>query len=464
MLFPAYGQKEANPFLARTYRHAEVGLLRRDLASGRTITAYREQLAIMPASVIKIITAATALELLGPDYRCKTTLEYQGNIEQGHLKGHLIIRGGGDPGLGSRYQGAHRLAFLKDWVEWVRQRGIRVIDGNLLVDESLFDKEPVSPFWLWEDIGNYYAAGVYGIAFYDNSFTLHLSSGEAGTVPSILYTEPELPDLVIENQLMAASDDKDSAYFYGMPYQWYRRLSGSMPAHRKDFTIRGDLPDPARYLASVFSQELAQAGIILKGQLITRRDSFPASLWNQPGQLLGVTSSDRLIDYIRLTLYHSDNLYAEYLLRHIALSSRGAPASSINGTEAIKSFWKQKGVDVSCLYIKDGSGLSPMDRVSADLLAAVLTYMAKKSAYKEAFVSALPRAGMEGTVSSLLRNTPLAGRLRIKSGSNQLVTAYAGYLLDEMDKPSEVVIALINHPGILRSQVKRDVELFLLKH
>jgi D-alanyl-D-alanine carboxypeptidase/D-alanyl-D-alanine-endopeptidase (penicillin-binding protein 4) len=105
-----------------------------------------------------------------------------------------------------------------------------------------------------------------------------------------------------------------------------------------------------------------------------------------------------------------------------------------------------------------------MDRVSADLLAAVLTYMAKKSAYKEAFVSALPRAGMEGTVSSLLRNTPLAGRLRIKSGSNQLVTAYAGYLLDEMDKPSEVVIALINHPGILRSQVKRDVELFLLKH
>jgi len=445
-------------FSKPVYKHSLISICLQEAGTHKTIASQNEQQAVMPASVIKLVTTATALELLGPDYCFETRLEYTGAINGGRLDGNLIIRGGGDPTLGSRHLGERKDTFIEDWIQMVKQAGINVIAGDVLADASLFDDEPISPFWLWEDIGNYYAAGAYGLGVYDNSFTLNLQSGAPGSQPTILSVIPELPELVLENHLKAAGNTKDSAYFYGMPYQWRRSLYGTIPANQTVFSIRGDIPDPPLYTAGLLRKALSEAGILVEGEAcdIHQQTTFP----NTSSTLLGTTRSIPLWQIIRIIHEKSDNVYTEYLLRHIARTAYSEPASARNGLNVIKAFWANKGLDVTGLFMTDGCGLSPLNRVSAAFIASVLDYMATQSQYASQFECSLPLAGVQGTVSSFLKDTPLAGKVRLKSGSNQTTTAYAGYY--QKKGATWVVVMLVNHTDVSRFQVRKDMEDFLL--
>jgi D-alanyl-D-alanine carboxypeptidase len=163
----------------------------------------------------------------------------------------------------------------------VKQLGISRIEGDIVADASIFDEEAVSPYWLWEDMGNYYAAGVYGLAVFDNMFRLGLKSGLPGTKPEILYLKPALPEMRIINNLIAKDNAKDSAYFYGVPYRWERVLYGSLPAGREEFVIKGDIPDPPAYLAFRLQQELIKAGIDVQGRALSKQE--PGSVCKEPG-------------------------------------------------------------------------------------------------------------------------------------------------------------------------------------
>jgi D-alanyl-D-alanine carboxypeptidase/D-alanyl-D-alanine-endopeptidase (penicillin-binding protein 4) len=397
---------------------------------------------------------------LGPDHRFETTLEYSGAVLEGHLNGDVIIRGGGDPTLGSRHLGDHQDAFINDWVQWVLQAGIKVIKGNIIADPGLFDDEPLSPFWLWEDIGNYYAAGVYGLALFDNSYTLKLKSGDPGTLPDILSVQPELPELTIENHLKAADNSKDSAYFYGVPYQWHRQLYGTIPANRSVFSIRGDLPDPPAYAAYLLSEALKAAGVRVEGRAVSARQLPAEIVHSGESTLLGKTQSVPLSRLISLIHEKSDNLYAEYLLRHIALMVEKGPASARNGLKVIREFWTKKGLDVTGLYMTDGCGLSPLNKVSSTFMADLLVYMSTQSSYRDFFEKSLPLAGIQGTVSGFLKDTPLTGKVRLKSGSNQTTTSYAGYYRNK--NSVKVVVMLVNHTDVPRFRVQKDMEKCLL--
>ncbi|MDI9544384.1 MAG: D-alanyl-D-alanine carboxypeptidase, partial [Bacteroidota bacterium] len=152
-----------------------------EVQSGELPAEMNSAQALVPASLSKLLTTGAALEILGPEKRFKTELAYRGLLENGSLKGNLYILGGGDPSLGSEYTEEQAGLFLQDWVQAVKQLGISRIEGDIVADPSLFDEEAVSPYWLWEDMGNYYAAGVYGLAVFDNMFRLGLKSGLPGT-------------------------------------------------------------------------------------------------------------------------------------------------------------------------------------------------------------------------------------------------------------------------------------------
>jgi len=460
-LFTQVQGQGVNVFRKQAYKHASVGICVLDMATSKMITGSNAQQSLEPASVAKLITTSAALEIFGPDHRFETTVEYTGAIEGGVLNGDLLIRGGGDPSLGSRQVGGNREAFMDKWVQAVQAAGIREINGRILADARLFDEEPVSPYWLWQDMGNYYAAGIYGIAIFDNSFELELCSGAAGTNPEIISAKPFLPQLKIENHLTAVNNNLDSAYLYGAPYQWDRRLFGTIPANRPHFVIKGDIPDPPFFLADLFREKLLQKGIGVSGKAFSLRQ-LSSSEKESSAQvtILCKTYSIPLSQMIRIIHEKSDNLYTEYLLRHLALTASEKPASAGMGLEVVRKFWQKKGLDVSALFLSDACGLSPNDRVSAGFLAQVLQYMSEKSKYASVFKASFPLAGREGSVSGFLKGTDLEGKIRLKSGSAQSVISYAGYY--EQKGKSCVVVLIVNYADANRFQVRKDMEDFLL--
>ena len=450
---PVFTQNTA-VFRSKAYEHAAVSVCVLDLNTSKTVAQFNQGQSVTPASVLKLLTTAAALELLGPDFRFETKLMSSGTIENNQLTGDLWIVGKGDPSLGSRQVPGDPSAFLADWVKAISNADINRIEGRILADASAFDDEGVSPYWLWEDIGNYYATGIYGLNVFDNSFRLELTSGVAGTKPEITGMTPYIMGLSIENHLLAADNDQDSAYLYGAPYQNEMRLFGTMPANRSNFSIRGQIPDPPTYLAYRFKEELIKAGIPVDGAARSTRLLTGESETFK--KTISRTKSIPLSQIIRIIHEKSDNFYTECLLRQLAGQATDRPASAREGIRVVKEFWQKKGLDLSALSMYDACGLSPNDRISAELLAQVLKLMASNTVFEQS----LPLAGMEGTVSGFLNGTPLEGKLRLKSGSNQVVNAYAGYY--RKNGKSYAVVMIVNYANASRSQIRKDMETFLL--
>ena len=137
-------------------RGASFSLLIKETESGRVVCAYDTLRQLTPASVMKLVTTATALELIGEDYRYPTRITYDGHIEDGMLRGNLYIEGSGDPSLGSAFIDEEPEAFARDWIEAIRRTGIRRVTGSVVADASLFDTEGLSLKWAREDLGSYY--------------------------------------------------------------------------------------------------------------------------------------------------------------------------------------------------------------------------------------------------------------------------------------------------------------------
>ena len=173
----------------------------RDLSTGETLCAYQESLQITPASVLKLVTTATALELLGSDYRFPTTLAYDGHIADGTLHGNLYIIGSGDPTLGSSHF-SQSTDFLEKWENAIRSAGIRRVEGAVIADERIFDTEGISPKWVYEDLGSYYGAGSYGISVFDNLYRLTLRT--VGGKVRVVGTSPEGAVAKFHNYLRSA--------------------------------------------------------------------------------------------------------------------------------------------------------------------------------------------------------------------------------------------------------------------
>lgn len=414
---------------------SSVSFLVKEVKSGRTLFSYDSLRQVAPASVWKVVTTATALELLGKGYRYRTTLAYDGQIVQGSLKGNLYIEGSGDPTLGSAYTASGKQgqqAFLAGWTEAIRRAGIRRIEGRVIADDRPFDTEGISPQWISEDLGNYYGAGSYGLNCFDNRYTLHLQGGKPGRRPTLTGSTPDIsPFISFHNYLRSGHRQSDSAYIAGAPYSRERFLYGEVPALRA-VAIQGDLPDPPLFFASYLTGVLEQAGIPVTGTPTCRRLLQEAGRWKETTRhRLCATDSPPLSRIIRITNTVSHNLYADALLKTVGLRYRSAADASISsferGMRILRWHWAPR-LDLSTLRTYDGSGLSPANRVSAAVLCNLLRYMANESPEADTFIASLPLAGREGSVRNFLKGSPLEGKARLKSGSLSRVRCYAGYI------------------------------------
>lgn len=447
-------------------RGASFSLVVKDVQEGKTVYSYDTDRLQSPASVLKTIATATALEILGEDYRYPTTLEYDGILENGTLEGNLYIKGSGDPSLGSSHFAPGQNKFLSTWIAALQKAGIKHITGSVISDESIFDTEGVSIKWLREDMGNYYAPGSYGISIFDNMYKLSLQTGAAGTRPVLKGTEPDIPFIRFKNYLKAAPVSSDSAYIIGAPLDDVRYLYGVLPANREAYVLKGDIPDPALYLARYLTDQLQQKGIRVDGSPSCYRIEVEENRWKKGERKEIVTTYSPTLREIASVCNHvSHNLYADALVKTVGLQykpRRNEMISSFGrGVQVVKEYWEKKGLDVFPLRMNDGSGLAPADKVSAGFMGELLVYMATESAVSDAFIASLPQAGIEGSVRNFLKGSKLQGKARLKSGGITGVRSYAGYITK--DGKTYAVAVFSNNYSCPMSRMTRALEKLLLQ-
>lgn len=468
-------------------RGASFSLLVKTLEDGKTVYSYDSLRELTPASVMKTITTATALELLGSDYRFPTTLEYDGKIEDGVLYGNLYIKGSGDPSLGSAHlSGSTRKNgnagktpqtgntdspasrtndFLPEWITAVRQAGIREIRGAVVADESIFDTEGISGKTVYEDLGSYYGAGSYGISVFDNLYRLYLETGGPGSRPHIQKTVPDIPSLRFHNYLQARAGTSDSSFILGAPFAPDRYLYGTVPANRKSYALKGDIPDPALFLASYLTGKLEENQIAVTNAPGCYRLWKEEGKWNaRPRQTLVTTYSPPLNELVKITNHVSHNLYADALLKTIGLAYRPASDENISsfgrGIRVLRAYWEEKGLDTSSLCMYDGSGLAVTDKLTTGFLGELFRYMSRQSPEADSFMRSLPLAGQAGSVANFLKGSSLQGKARLKSGSMSRVKAYAGYI--EKGGKTYVVAICVNNYALEGRPMNKAIENLLL--
>lgn len=444
-------------------RGASVSIMIKEIRNDSVICGYDADREVIPASVIKTVTTATALEILGENFRYETAVMHDGQIRNGVLHGNIYIRGSGDPTTGSSGTGIDRDKTMREWVKAIKNAEIKKITGTVIADESIFDTEGVSMKWLREDLGSHYGQGCYGLNIYDNRYSLSLNTGEPGSKPAITGSKPDMSSIIFHNHLTVINTDQDSSYITGFPYSVERYLYGTVPANRPEYKLNGDIPEPALFLAVHIADMLRKEQIEIAESATCYRKLQQEGKWEKrERKIITTTYSPPLKDIVRITNHASNNLYAEALLKTIGIRYRPDEiiSSSGRGVGTLRDYWTEKGLNTTSLWMFDGSGLAPADRVTAGFICRLLSYMATRSAVSKSFMDSLPRAGMEGTVANLLKGSALQGKARLKSGSMSRVCTYAGYVTTENSQYA--VAILINNFSCKQNQIKGDIELLLL--
>lgn len=391
-----------------TFKHATISLYMINTTTGKTVTDQDIETGVAPASCQKVITAATSFALLGHDYRYKTTLGYTGKIVNGVLHGNLILKGSGDPTLGSwRMEDTKEDKILADLTNAVSREGIHAITGHVLVDESIWDSESTPDGWIWQDIGNYYGAGARPLNWRENQYDLYLQSGNAvGDPVTIAGTKPEFVyGLHLKSKVTSGPKGSgDNNYIYLPLDNEYGYVRGTTPVNENHFTISGAMPKPAPQLALTLEA-------VLKKQPIEKiAATYPKRSDLQKAKVFYTYQSPVLDSIIFHFLRRSINLYGEALIKTLAYKFTNYGVTD-SGVHVIHNFWKDKGIEPYAIDIIDGSGLSPSNRVTTKALVTVMEY-AKKQPWFDSFYKALP------TISGL----------KMKSGSITGVISYTGYI------------------------------------
>lgn len=446
----------AKPFFENSSitRNANVGVLIVDAATGETIDAYRANNLLPTASTMKVISTATALELLGGDWQWSTYLETDGRIANGVLHGNLYVRGTGDPTLGSADIGDRQ--FMQKWVKALQKMGIKKIDGAVIADMTMFDNgDATNPGWLWGDMGNYYGMGIFSLNYMDNTMNVVLRSREIGSVAEVISTYPEVPGVQFENHIRCTDITYDGAYIHGAAFVNKRVLTGSVPANLGSFGVRGDIPNPGLLLVQHLDKELNHSGITT-----TANPSFITVGKTQTRTLLYEHKSPLLREVVKETNIHSNNLFAESIFRTLGMQ-KGTPATILHSLSVVEQCWRQRGVEWGTTIQDDGCGLAPQNGVSPATFVSLLRYMYTAPTYDDLYAS-LPVSGESGTLRGFLRDTRLHGKVHAKSGSIAHLKSYTGYI-HRPDGHTWIFSIVVSNGNGSGRVVQKEIERYLLE-
>jgi serine-type D-Ala-D-Ala carboxypeptidase/endopeptidase (penicillin-binding protein 4) len=394
-------------------KYASISLTVLDVKTGETVFAANPNMGLATASTLKTITSITAFNILGKDFQYQTQFGYTGVIDStGTLNGDIIIKGSGDPTLGSwRYEGHHENDILTQMVTALQKAGIKKVNGRVIGDDSIFGSQSIPNGWIWMDLGNYYGAGTSGLTWRENQFDIKFKTGRVDSPISVLRTVPAMPYLSFKSELLnSPSGTGDEAYAYLPVNNNLMYLRGTYAQDESKKTISVTVPDPAYDAAYRLADTLQRIGIMVtSGAESTNTLTVKGQQTPQISQNLTTILSPTLSKIVYWLNQKSINLYAEQLLKTIAWKSGKQPTTD-NGVAIEQNYWKAHGIDPLSLNVVDGSGLSPGTRVTTMTLATILR-SAKGADWFPDFYQSLP----------------VYNNMKMKSGSILNVLTYAGY-------------------------------------
>lgn len=405
-----------------------------DGKSGKVVFDKNSHIGLAPASTQKIITSATAYELLGKAFVYKTEISYANPIVNGVLQGQLVITPSGDPTLGSwRWKETKEEQVVDRITAAVQKAGIKSFAG-IRIDDSKWNAEAIPDGWIWQDIGNYYGAGAAGLNWRENQYDVILSSGASiGSRVKVEGTKPRLYHFGLESQATAAAKGSgDNAYIYFPLNDNKGVIRGTIPAGESRFTISGAMPDPGKQFSATLFDNLKQVA------LENRYKNVSNSLGDAAKQIVIHTEVSPPLDSIVYWFNRkSINLYGEALVKTMAFQLKGV-GDTEEGVDLLRNFWKGVGIERTELNMVDGSGLSPLNRVTTHAQVMILQHAQKQPWYSGYYLSLPEYNGM-----------------KMKSGTIRGVKGYCGY--HKAKDGNEYIFSFLvnNYNGSASSLVKK---------
>jgi D-alanyl-D-alanine carboxypeptidase/D-alanyl-D-alanine-endopeptidase (penicillin-binding protein 4) len=442
-----------------------------DLDTGKALYSQNSDQLFLPASNAKLFTTAAALAIAGPDYRFRTTVEAEGKIDDnGRLLGDLAIVGRGDPNISGRVlpyalktqRTPPHTQILEEMADQVARNGLKIVDGDLIGDDTFYAFEPYAEGWAWDDLQWIDGAPVSALTFNDNVVFVNVLPGEHPGDKAVITVEPETSYYEVDNRVVTSSAGVTKRVgIHRDPGAKKIVLWGSVPLGDSGMKEPMSIEDPAEFVAQLFRTLLERRGITIRGKARARHGEgaqffdqqiphpvnalgtgpaaspavnsavSPAMQPQQPdlnatsNKVLAEHFSPPLLDDIRVTNKVSENLHAELALR-LAGKLRGDGGSFEGGVAAVKQFLLQAGLKEDEFTFLDGSGLSRRDLVTPAATVQLLVYAARQP-WGPVFEESLPVSGVDGSLSDRFQKTPAVGLIHAKTGSLSHVNALSGY-------------------------------------
>ncbi len=412
------------------------GIFITSLRDGRVIYSHDADKLFVPASNMKVYTTAVALDLLGTDYRWRTSVYGNKPDASGVISGDVVLYGRGAPDLISKTKGD--APSLTKFADQLFQMGVREIRGGVIGDASYFRGELFGLGWQWNDLQWYFGAEPSALSVNEN--TVEVTIGPSNKKGSAATAVVHPNDNYVHLTNSANTAESDAPATIGI----IRDLSGNDIRVWGDFPVSGrafsaflSVHDPALWAATLFKQALTARGIKVSGEVrsrdfrVTEKEKFDP----QKSTELVYQDSEPLGEIIRKTNKESNNLFAELLLRTVG-KERGSlapdPDSKKNaargddqaGSAVVKYWLQQKGIPSEAIQLRDGSGLSRLDLITPEATARLLMAIAQSQGATR-FHDSLPIAGKDGTLESRLKK--YEGRIFAKTGTLTYVHSLSGY-------------------------------------
>ena len=419
-----------------------MGVFIQRLSDGKTLFAHNEDKLLNPASNMKLVTSAAALKYLGPHYRFRTTVHRDQGFSGGVVKGNLYVKGHGDPSLTTET--------LFGLVNNVAMAGVTRVTGDLVVDESFFDKETEGPGWEQEEEDHAYNAPIGALSVNFNTFEARVVPGPKVGAPAKLLLWPDVPSLNGDLSVRTRGSRTRTRVWFGttrLPDDRVRITArGSIAIdNTRGRSLRKRIHDPGRFAGEMLKKMLGMRGITVQGKV--RRGIVPQN----SAVRIAVHLSKPLSEVVSLLNKWSNNFIAEMCLKTMSAEVKNAPGSWKKGAEVLSEYLQSIGVKADGYILGNGSGLNDVNRLTARQITRVLASMYSRFDLAPEYIASLAVAGLSGTIQGRFDNSAASSKLRAKTGTLIGVSALSGYVSTQDDDIIAFSVMMNDYNGRART-------------
>ncbi len=436
---PIYGTSnldaELNQIISDVDSKASIGVQIKSMKQGDVLYTHNDATLLTPASIFKILTAEAALIYMGPDYKFQTNLMTNAkSTTNGVIDGDVYLVHSGDPTL-TYYD-------LTDLMVALKSQQITGINGNVYVDDTAYDQDNLGPGWIAKDTHYCYAAPINASIINHNCISIGITPAKTAGFHAMVIQNPRYFYSSINNSVITKPAGNHSCHLsLNSTDDNVITIEGCMAKGRYSRSGSVVINNVVKYNESLLQNSFRRFGIHVTG--IVTAKAAPPNL-----TVLATHESKPLYILINEMLKKSDNIIAGSLFKKMGELYFNQPGSWSNGGTAVKQILSQKAsVNTAQMHAADGSGLSSNNQITAQQMIQVLDYAFHNYATNYEFISALPIAGVDGTLKYRLRN--VAWKVRAKTGtkSKEGVVALAGYVVSKDREPIAFVVMVNGHNG-----------------